>query len=158
MNRAASRKQIPINYFTMSALTFQLNPTLNVSVHSFAFECSYAGILAGDMQAINQHILEAVEQRAAVLLFQVAPSQPQPIFIRQPAVDSRTGWLPEFVCFALLHGPTVKGRPDSDEWYVMGSRVGYVWFTNDVNLRLSDLIATGLESFDWGKIAENLGI
>ena len=143
----------------MSNLTFKLNPDLRVSLQTFAFQHTYAGILEGNMKAINRSILqERVPERAIVLLFDLAPNKPWPIYVRQPKADRKTGRFPKYVCFALLDGPLVKGRPDSDDEWTSGSRVGYCWFTDEVDLRVSGLLAAGLEPFDWDKIAENWGI
>lgn len=61
--------------------------------------------------------------------------------------------LPEYVCFALLCGSPVKGRPDSEdsEW----SECACCWFTSDAHLTITELVEQGVKPFDWAKIAVN---
>ncbi len=144
----------------MTKKDFELKPGLHVSLHSFGVKSTYEGILEGDPEYINQMILaECVPQAAARILFGRKDCEGLPIHIRKPAdKKDRFSWrFPKFVCFALLRGPAVPVPSDPDEEWTIGAQAAYCWFTDNVDMPLSELVSTGLEPFDWDKIAENWG-
>jgi hypothetical protein len=139
-----------------------IKPGLEVGLNKFAYEYAYEGILEGDPDYINRMILEkGVPKLAAHKLFSCNSPEGLPIYVQKPAKrksDDKSDWrFPRYICFALLHGPKVEGRPDPDDEWSEGSRVAYCWFTDDVSRPIQEIVAAGLAPFDWNAVAENWG-
>ena len=143
-------------------MTFKISPDLEVVVSKFGFQRTYEGILEGNPKSINTFILKKrIPTLAAHKLFGYNKPDGIPLYIRQP--DERKpehpeDWqFPRYVCFALLEGPKVEGPPNPDDDWTLGSRVAYCWFTDDVSKPISEIVAAGLEPFDWNAVAQNWG-
>jgi hypothetical protein len=144
-------------------MTFQINPDIEVVLSKFAYEDTYEGILEGNPDAINAYILrKRVPTLAANKLFGCSTADGIPLYIRQPgkrtSPHARDWQFPRYVCFALLECQKLQESPGPDEEFILGSRVAYCWFTDDVSKPISEIMAAGIEPFDWNAVAENWGI
>lgn len=143
-------------------MSIKINSNRSASIHKFAYDHTYNGFLGGDPIKINNHIIEeVVPEWAAMKIFNRKNANELPIYVKQPqkttTSDPRNWRFPKFVCFVLLQSSKVEGRPESEDDDVLGSRVAYCWFTDNINLPIDDLVAAGVEPFDWDKVAENWG-
>ena len=134
----------------MLAVDLRLKRKVPCKIVSFFIRRSYEGYLEGKISSINRRILQKAPKEAAIM-FWGESSKDVHVHVVPPCYTKEK--LPEYLCFALLCSSPVKGRHDSgnSEW----SECVCCWFTSDGNLPITELVAQGVNPFDWAKLAIN---
>jgi len=140
-----------------------------LDVESFHIETTYSTFIEGTLAGINRMLIGGLagrvernyfsyEKLAEYMIAEHHGKKPPkkirfPLHLPKPTAEEMLHPFPEFFCMAAVTGHPVENAKTSPD--AIYSRVYCCWFTDDINLPVTELVRKGIRPFDWDAIAEN---
>jgi len=141
----------------------------NLGIEEFHIETTYGSFLEGTTQGINLLLMRGLVGRVESKYFafekqmNLAEAERRgkkppkkirfPLHLPKPTAEEMLHPFPAFFCMAAVTGHPVENAKTSPD--AISSRVYCCWFTDDINLPVTELVRKGIRPFDWDAVAEN---
>lgn len=142
---------------------------MELRIQEIHIDTTYGSFIEGTTEGINMMLMRGLSERIRRRYFffqeqmfaavaarggkKVPKKFPFPVHLPTPSSDEMLRPFPSYFCVAVLCGPPVENKTLSID--TLCSRVYCVWFTDDIEMSVTEIVRNGVRPFDWDAIAEN---